>query len=839
VIAPQPHPDLGDRYRVLRTIGAGGMGTVYLAEDRRHGRKVAIKVLSSTYSTMVGPERFLHEIQIAARLVHPHIVPLFESGECAGSLFYVMPYVEGDTLRRHLEREGMLPLATAQRWASEIADALAYAHAQGVVHRDIKPENLLIQGEHVLVVDFGIANATHEWSGDGLASDQLVLGTRAYMSPEQASGSTNVDGRSDIYSLACVVYEMLTGEPPFAGSTARSLLAKKVTGQFTRTRIVRPTIPARIDRALATALSPVPADRHRDATEFARQLRSTGALGSWGLPILVGGALVGAAFLLLKSGAGDIPEQQRRVVVGRFDNRTGDRAHDDLAIMAADWITEGLQRTGAVEVVPTPTALTASRVAEADTMSGDPVRVLSRETGANLVVVGSIYQDRDTLILQAQLADARSGKLVGAVEPLRTRADGSVEALQQLSDRLMGLLAISLDDRVSGADRPPTFNAYRAFARGLEAYARSDDSTALGHFELARQLDSTFVLPVLYASFCRSNLGDYAAADSLLSIVGPFRDRLNEYDRHWMDFRAAQLAGRDADALAAIRRAAELAPLTKATYNFAVQAYEARQPIAAESALKTISPDVGAMRGWLPYWTVLSMVMHVQGKHRDELHVARQARERFPGAIHAYLPEARALGAAGRLPELEQLWEDGIRAASPAARGAGALALEVASELEAHGRPADARRWFSRALNVCTPAAGTPDSPDLKWARARALAGLGRWRDVYALTLPLVAHDTAREDYLAMLGLAALYTGDRSRSDSAMRRLAGDSRPYLYGNAQFNAARIAAESGDTAAAARLLGAAYAHGYPFDIEFHRDRALRRLTGSSILRQLSPR
>lgn len=838
-IASESHPDLGGQYRVLRAIGAGGMGTVYLADDLRHGRQVAVKVLAPGYASLVGPQRFLREIQIASRLVHPNIVPLFDSGAHDGTLFYVMPYIEGETLRRRLARETMLPVSTAIAWGAEIADALAFAHAQGIVHRDIKPENLLLHADRVMVADFGIACTLGAEPADSLTSEQLVLGTRAYMSPEQATASANLDGRSDLYSLACVVYEMLTGEPPFGGSTAQSVTAKKLAGHFSRVRIVRPTAPARVDRVLAKALAPFPADRFAGADEFARAMRGIATPRPWlsrTLGAVAVGVIVGAVWLARRESSTAVDPGQRRVVVGRFDNRTGDQAKDAFGLMAADWITEGLERTGAVDVVPTPTALAASRVADS-AAGADPVRILSRETGANLVVTGSIYRDRDTLILQAQLSDARNGKLIGAVEPLRTTAENSVDALQRLRDRLMGLLAIRLDERVHDTERPPTFAAYQAFAQGMEAYVKSDDSAAIVGFDLAHRLDTTFVLPVLYQSFSRSNLGDYARADSLLGVVAPYRDRLNQYDRHWMDFRIAQLNGRDAEALAAIRQAADLAPTSKASYNFAVQAYEARQPFPAESALRTLSPDVGPMRGWLPYWSVLALSLHVQEKYRQELDVARQARARYPARPSAYLPEARALAALGRIQDLDRLWEQGLQAASPTAAAAGAFALEAASELAAHGKAADAGGWFARALDAFTPADGAADPDVLQWGRARALARLGRWREAREVSRRLVAQDSTREDYLGLAGLAALGAGDRADAYATLRRLAADQRPYLYGNAQFQAARIAASADDVATASRLLASAYAQGYPYDIEFHRDPALAGLSGAPILRQLS--
>ncbi len=220
---------LADRYRLERELGAGGMATVYLAEDVRHGRKVAVKVLHPELSAVLGPERFLKEITLTASLQHPHILPLFDSGSAAAQLYYVMPFVEGETLRARLERERQLPVADAVRIASEVADALAYAHARGVVHRDIKPENILLQNGHALVADFGIALAVEQAGGKRMTQTGISLGTPQYMAPEQAIGERNVDHRADIYALGVVTYEMLAGEPPFVGPTAQAVVAKVIT----------------------------------------------------------------------------------------------------------------------------------------------------------------------------------------------------------------------------------------------------------------------------------------------------------------------------------------------------------------------------------------------------------------------------------------------------------------------------------------------------------------------------------------------------------------------------------------------------------------------------------
>ncbi|HEY5087864.1 MAG TPA: serine/threonine-protein kinase, partial [Gemmatimonadaceae bacterium] len=205
---------LADRYRIERELGAGGMATVYLAEDVKHHRKVAIKVLHAELSAILGPERFLKEIELTANLQHPHILPLFDSGSADGLLFYVMPYVEGETLRGRLTREKQLPVVDSVRIATEVADALEYAHKRGVVHRDIKPENILLHDGRALVADFGIALAVEQAGGQRMTQTGLSLGTPQYMSPEQAMGERNVDARTDMYALGAVTYEMLVGEPP-------------------------------------------------------------------------------------------------------------------------------------------------------------------------------------------------------------------------------------------------------------------------------------------------------------------------------------------------------------------------------------------------------------------------------------------------------------------------------------------------------------------------------------------------------------------------------------------------------------------------------------------------
>jgi eukaryotic-like serine/threonine-protein kinase len=279
---------LRDRYLLERELGRGGMATVYLAQDLKHDRPVALKVLRPELAATLGPDRFRREIHLAARLQHPHILSVHDSGEAAGQLWFTMPYVEGESLRTWLTREGQLPIEAALRITREAAEALQYAHEHGVIHRDIKPENLLLTTDgNTFVADFGIARALGGAGGEErLTETGLSLGTPRYMSPEQASAERALDTRTDVYSLGCVLYEMLAGEPPYTGPTAQAILAKRFSDPVPSVRRVRPNVPHVVDQALQRALALIPADRFATAAEFARALQPTGP-GSTGAPTVV------------------------------------------------------------------------------------------------------------------------------------------------------------------------------------------------------------------------------------------------------------------------------------------------------------------------------------------------------------------------------------------------------------------------------------------------------------------------------------------------------------------------------------------------------------------------
>jgi serine/threonine-protein kinase len=278
---------LGSHYALERELGRGGMATVYLARDLRHRRPVAIKLLHPEFSAVLGPERFLREIELTASLQHPHVLPLFDSGTAGGLLYYVMPYVEGESLRQRLDRERQLPVSEAVRITREVADALQYAHDRGVVHRDVKPENVMLQGAiggydaHALVADFGIALAVEQAGGTRMTQTGLSLGTPQYMAPEQAAGERTVDARADVYALGAMLYEMLAGEPPFTGPTTQAVIARVLTEEPRSLTVQRASVPQHVDAAVRTALAKLPADRFRSAEAFSTALATSPAAGGY------------------------------------------------------------------------------------------------------------------------------------------------------------------------------------------------------------------------------------------------------------------------------------------------------------------------------------------------------------------------------------------------------------------------------------------------------------------------------------------------------------------------------------------------------------------------------
>jgi eukaryotic-like serine/threonine-protein kinase len=530
VASPTPsHRELAEGqtlgpYRVLRTLGHGGMATVYLARDERHHRSVALKVLHSDLAHALGAERFLREIEVAANLTHPHILPLHDSGEAAGLLYYVMPYVEGESLRDRLRRETQLPVDEALQIAREVADALAYAHGQGVIHRDIKPENILLGAGHAQVADFGIARALSQADSARLTESGMAIGTAAYMSPEQASAASHIDGRSDVYSLGCVVYEMLAGEPPYTGPTAQAIIAKRFSDPVPQVRRVRPSVPGHVDRAVARALAPVPADRFATAAEFAWALRpspagpATGptvplaaaiagrgrrrvpvAAMTLGLGILIG---LGMLFAWRRShpGAGEIGGT-RVVAVLPFEN-LGDSADTYFADGVANELRTKLTQIRGLQVIARGSSNEYKRTTK-------PQQQIARELGVDYLLTATVQWEKvaggaSRVRVSPELVDVRPGHAPQSRwgQQFDAAMTDVFQVQADIAEQVAQALHVAFGDSTKrDLAAKPTRNlaAYDAFLKAEEvsqSLGAIDTPTltrAIAYYEQAVALDSTFV----------------------------------------------------------------------------------------------------------------------------------------------------------------------------------------------------------------------------------------------------------------------------------------------------------------------------------------------------------
>ncbi len=486
---------IADRYRVEREIGAGGMATVYLADDLKHNRKVALKVLRPELAEALGHERFLREIETTANLRHPHILPLYDSGDAAGSLFYVMPYVEGESLRERLDREKQLPVSDAIAIAREVAGALGYAHERGVVHRDIKPGNILLEGSHAVVADFGIARAVSASGARMLTSVGMSLGTPTYMSPEQAAGDADIDGRSDIYSLGCVLYELLAGQPPFTGPTADTVARQHLIAEPPPVTNLRPNAPPHVAAAVARSLVKTPADRFGTAAEFAEALEAPiragprshlrQALVVVGILALVAVVWLGTRFLGGDGDAGNI----ERIAVLPMDNQTGDPSRAFFA--------EGMTRELIGVLTDAGVRVLGYRAVAPYSQTTLPTDQIARELDVDAIVTGAVLQAGDVVQVAAELTDPETGENLWARTFSRPAPDVVTLQHDVALDITRGIQARLTPDqeRALGPAQQVDPQAYAQYLLGqAQASLRTPDGffRSVDHLNRSIALDSTF-----------------------------------------------------------------------------------------------------------------------------------------------------------------------------------------------------------------------------------------------------------------------------------------------------------------------------------------------------------
>ncbi|HSG50335.1 MAG TPA: protein kinase [Longimicrobiales bacterium] len=833
VAAPAHDPDqdgleeflsraLQDRYRVVEELGRGGMARVYLAWERKHQRRVVLKVLQPGVAALHGTDRFQREIELVARLAHPHIVNLIDSGVVDGLAYYVMPYVDGTSLREELRNlpPGGFPLPRALSILSDVASALEHAHGLGVIHRDLKPDNILLAGQHAYLLDFGVARALTPAEGEDDAAAMTrhgdFLGTPRYAAPEQVLGLPSVDARADLYAWGVVAHEVLTGEPPRDPMESAPSSGSADSRMPLRRRSDLPRAVAElVERCLARdpgnrpgsaaeileVLAPHGGTPYRGATRVRRGWRRRAAVAGLGLAAGAAGWALSVRSPSLTTGLVAMP-----VAVAPFENQTGDPSLDLMGRFAGDWVTQGLQQVERLTVIPWTAAVQAAGGGE------DPVAAVASRTGAGTVVRGAFYDVGGRLQFRAEVVDARSGVVLSAPDPVSAHRDSSQVAIGRLRDRISGSLAVATDSRLAGipglADRPPTFDAYQSFDRGLEHYLQQDYQEASKDFLQAWDRDTTFATALVYAATTLVNAGGAATADSLLNLLEGKRDALSALDNYRWEHLRAYLDGDGEGELRALRRAFELGPGSRAGYNLAMAAISMNRPREALDVLERLDPDRGELQGWAQYWTQLAHARHLLGLFPGEAEAAREMRRRHPERRIAWVLEARALAAGGAVPALEGLLAETATLSPDTYWSHGAALVVAAEELRAHGHPGwegyleEARRWLAAR------SAQDPDYNAHRYWLASAAYDQRRWDEARTGFLELSRDVPGSDTYRGMAALALAQSGD---SHGALAEL-GEPFPYDPGEYTGYRARIVAAAGDANEATALLSQALQHGW---------------------------
>jgi len=763
---------LADRYIIEREIGVGGMATVYLARDLKHDRQVAVKVLDPELAQSLGAERFLREIKTAANLTHPHILPLHDSGEVDGFLFYVMPYVKGESLRARLTSEKQLPVEDAVQIAREIADALAYAHKEGVVHRDVKPANIMLEEGHAVLADFGVAHAVAEASGDRITRTGTSLGTPSYMSPEQASGAGALDGRSDVYSLGCVLFELLAGEPPFTGPTSAAILARQVHGRLPSLAVVRPNLPKGLVKAVEKALAKVPADRHQTASEFIHTIKQgpTGDVSVARPSARIGpGRLLAAAGLILVAlfWANKIidawtdegppqPGTLARIAVTYFDVHSEDPALKDLGNALTDYVVDALVQLGTLDVLPQNAMKPYKGV-------GLPTEAIE-ELGIDAYVEGAVMGTPDRVSVSVQLIDAYDLSHI-ASDVVEGNVDAPFPILEELAGEISGLLREWLGVRMemmelqAGTESGAAWNLVQQGGRRLDdaiQLGASGDTAAAGRaleeadkiLERAESEDPSFITPIVDRGWIaaeRALLGtSQAKFDPIWTRVGighaeralgkdPDHPRALELRGTLLDYLASEAASEEevdsllAEAEEDLRWATELDESRCQAYARLSRIYkdQGRSAEAKLAAMRAYEADPYQLDAVVVLFRLCSSSLELQ-EWTEVTRWCGEGMDRFPDRPSFASAELAALaGPRGPVADPDRAWmlaEHVLRLSAPHERGRRdpPHLLQVAAVLARAGFPDSARAVMDRALAL--PEASGP-GVDVQEANARLRLG--------------------------------------------------------------------------------------------------------------------
>ncbi len=820
------------------------MSRVFLAEETALGRKVVVKVLPPDLAASVNVERFRREIQFAAKLQHPHIVPVMSAVSAGDLLYYTMPFVDGESLGARIRREGRIAPAQATPILRDAIRALAYAHRHGVIHRDIKPDNILLSEDSALVADFGIAKALSDATGAhrALTTVGVSVGTPAYMAPEQSVGDA-VDQRADIYSIGAVAYEMLTGEHIFAGKSAQQLMVAHVMEIPVPLSNKADIVPAPLAALVMRCLEKDPTKRPQSADELLRELdaavtpaggtvsvvsarrakrwKIAAAASAFGVLLLSGGALAFAprdrlatAMALMRRKPARL--HSNRIIVAPFENETGNPRLASLGPMAADWIAQGLTRVGGFEVVDARTTLVTGDVVDKipwPFKSRDRGTALAEETGAGILVSGSVYQDGDSLRISTKMTDVSNGKLLLAMTPISGLAATPTKVLETLTKRAVANIfqARDPDRAVTFGDYSeiPSVEAYDELQKGVEDYFRSD-TAGYRHLEKAMGMDSLYPTPVVFLAFSRIYHGDFAIAKPLLARAEKLRDRMAPADRAMLDHLEALMRGDGASAVSTAEQFMAATPGSQESpLLVASVALSTGYPHKALAVLENVDPDRGLNLAGPFYWMYESVARIDLEKYAEALDFTRAGLKRFPdgrlSGVHLI-----ALAALDYFDELDDFVENGPgRGSSLAAqvrRASRAVTLLRVFEHEPEARKL-ASKWLPRLL-------ASHDTGKGFLANALPmLAALDRWGEMEPIadSLVLNAPDIQMKRYfISVRGAIAAHFGERASAAEAERRVRAVDE-FDFGSEDYMRARIAANGGEWDRAVSLLQKADAEG----------------------------
>jgi tetratricopeptide (TPR) repeat protein/TolB-like protein len=843
-------------YEILCQLGAGGMGEVYRARDTRLGRDVAIKVLPAEVAADPGRlKRFEQEARAVAALDHPNILAIHDVGTHEGAPYLVTELLEGETLRERLEGED-LTVRKAVDVGVQIVRGLAAAHAKGIIHRDLKPSNVfLTKDEQVKLLDFGLAKLTHPDPAPGASTQAsvsstetgAVMGTVGYMSPEQVRGKPT-DHRTDIFSFGCVLYEMLSGERPFRGDTTSDVMAAILKEDPA-------PLPARVPPALegivSRCLEKRPEDRFSSAHDLALALRATSGGSetpaaaktpvrvllvrrSWLLGAVGVGLLAAVAALFVwapwRRAAPAASFDPKSVVVAVFENRTGDGSLESVGQQTAAALTNDLLKTGELKVAVNPVAV--NRPGEA---GGDPILRLAQATRSALVVAGAYDLRGDQLEVQARVVDPWQGTVVYAAAPVLCPRADPISALEPLRQHLTGAVAWSFDRKQRaffGGSRPPRYDALVEFRLG-RAERGQDIASALAHFERAAALDPEFDLARMqHLEILRYN-GRFEEAGKELATVETNLGRMVPAERAMVRYHRADLDGRWLDALAALREWAALSEFPASLQiDIGLEEVALNRPAEAIHALSSLPADWDALdeygRNYMPA-EFLSIAYHMNRDYEDELRVAREGQQRFPGVLEFYGAEASALAALGRLDEIEKVIEacqagqGGVRSGRP-----GRVMLTAAGELRAHGHREASLKMAERAV-AWYRARPVTETAKYQEQLMRALWRSERWAEAKTIAEALLAKDRDDVGLRGWVGMLAARLGDAAQARRLDAELTALARPYLYGQHTYLRACIAAQLGEKNRSLALLRDAFAQGLVFSLNLHMNMDLEPLWG----------